>query len=93
MGNPADDSNLRVFERRLRTIDEGERAMGRQLRAYRGFVVCEKVASIHNSLSQRSTDRGEAVSSIDVEEEIKVGAYLKTKPEEERIDKCIDHFD
>ena len=58
-----------------------------------GFVVCEKVASIDDSSSQRSTDRGEAVSSIDVEEKVKVGAYLKTKPEEERIDKRVDHFD
>jgi hypothetical protein len=58
---------VHVFERRFRTIDESERAMGRQLRAYQGFVVGEKVASIHDSSSQRSTDRGEAVSSIDVE--------------------------
>ena len=67
--------------------------MGRQPRGRQGFVVCEKVASIHNSSSQRSTDRGEAVSSINVEEKVKVGAYLKTKTEEERINKGVDHFD
>ena len=32
------------------------------------------------------------MSSIDVKE-VEVRAYLKTKTEEERIDKCIDHFD
>ena len=33
------------------------------------------------------------MSSIDVEEEVDVRVYLKTKLEEEHIDKRIDHFD
>ena len=57
------------------------------------FCCLQKVANIHDRPSQCSTDKGKAVSSIDVEEEVDVRVYLKTKPEEEHIDKRIDHFD
>jgi hypothetical protein len=33
------------------------------------------------------------VSSIDVKKEVEIGAYLKTKAKEQRIDESIDHLD
>lgn len=33
------------------------------------------------------------VSSVCIKKEIKIGAYLKTKAKEQRIDKSIDHLD
>lgn len=78
---------------RCRTVREREGAKRRQLRACQSTIVYNKAASINNGSSYLCVETGEFVSSIGIKKEVEIGAYLKTKAKEQRVDESVDHLD